>query len=129
MLPIEALLGSVSSRYKPAKAQRPLCSLPTKALSNYDYYMDTHRLRISVSNMKNANTREQLELIKQTVLRNLSTIDAAPSAQFAPRPPAFVKVGMLPLCCHTRTGRRAGVGSNPKGFHPLVSLSFAQRLS
>ena len=68
------------------------CSLPTKALSNYDYYMDTHRLRISVSNMKNANTREQLEHIKLTVLRNLSQMDAAPSAQLAPRPPAYVKV-------------------------------------
>ncbi|CAL5222017.1 g4307 [Coccomyxa viridis] len=65
--------------------------LPTKALSNYDYYMDTHRLRISVSNMKNANTREELELIKATVLKNLSDLDAAPSAQLAPRPPAFVK--------------------------------------
>ncbi len=72
------------------------CSLPTKALSNYDYYMDTHRLRISVSNMKNANTREELELIKATVLKNLSDLDAAPSAQLAPRPPAFVKVGRVP---------------------------------
>ena len=54
--------------------------------------MDTHRLRISVSNMKNANTREQLEHIKLTVLRNLSQMDAAPSAQLAPRPPAYVKV-------------------------------------
>ena len=58
--------------------------------------MDTHRLRISVSNMKNANTREELELIKATVLKNLSDLDAAPSAQLAPRPPAFVKVGRVP---------------------------------
>ena len=57
--------------------------------------MDTHRLRISVSNMKNANTREELELIKATVLKNLRDLDAAPSAQLAPRPPAFVKVGSI----------------------------------
>ena len=54
--------------------------------------MDTHRLRISVSNMRNANTRQQLEHIKLTVLRNLGAMDAAPSAQLAPRPPAFIKV-------------------------------------
>ena len=54
--------------------------------------MDTHRLRISVSNMKNANTREQLEHIKTTVLRNLGSMDAAPSAHMAPRPHAYVKV-------------------------------------
>jgi histone deacetylase 1/2 len=54
--------------------------------------MDTHRLRISVSNMKNANTREQLELIKTTVLDNLSHLAAAPSAHMAARPPALVKV-------------------------------------
>lgn len=72
-----------------------LCSLPTKALSNYDYYMDTHRLRISVSNMKNANTQEELELIKTTVLQNLCAMDAAPSAQMAPRPPAYIKVNFM----------------------------------
>ena len=75
--------------------------LPTEALRNYDYYMDTHRLRISVSNMKNANSREQLEHIKLTVLQNLSQLDAAPSAHMAPRPPAHIKVppchGFSPL--------------------------------
>ncbi|CAL8465253.1 g4788 [Coccomyxa elongata] len=65
--------------------------LPAEALRNYDYYMDTHRLRISVSNMKNANSREQLEHIKLTVLQNLAQLDAAPSAQMAPRPPAHIK--------------------------------------
>ena len=60
--------------------------------------MDTHRLRISVSNMKNANTREQLEHIKTTVLRNLSSMDAAPSAHMAPRPPAFLKVREWFVC-------------------------------
>ena len=59
--------------------------------------MDTHRLRISVSNMRNANTRQQLEHIKLTVLRNLGAMDAAPSAQLAPRPPAFIKV-LLQRC-------------------------------
>ncbi len=63
-----------------------------EALRNYDYYMDTHRLRISVSNMKNANSREQLEHIKLTVLQNLAQLDAAPSAHMAPRPPAHIKV-------------------------------------
>ncbi len=33
-----------------------LCSLPEKALTDFVYYMDTHKLRITVSNMKNANT-------------------------------------------------------------------------
>lgn len=65
--------------------------LPQEALRNYDYYMDTHRLRISVSNMKNANSREQLEHIKTTVLQNLAQLDAAPSAHMAPRPPAHIK--------------------------------------
>ena len=63
--------------------------------------MDTHRLRISVSNMRNANTRQQLEHIKLTVLRNLGAMDAAPSAQLAPRPPAFIKV--LLQCCFWRS--------------------------
>ena len=63
-----------------------------EALRHYDYYMDTHRLRISVSNMKNANTREQLEVIKKTVLENLAQLAAAPSAQIAPRPPSLIRV-------------------------------------
>ena len=33
------------------------CRIPEVAYREYDYYMDTHRLRIAVSNMKNANTR------------------------------------------------------------------------
>ncbi len=66
--------------------------LPTEALSEYDFYMDTHRLRISVSNMKNANTREKLEEIRVTVLNNLSKLPAAPSAPMAPRPPSNFRV-------------------------------------
>lgn len=76
-----------------------LCRLPMEALRNYDYYMDTHRLRISVSNMKNANSREALETIKNTVLKNLAQLDAAPSAHMAPRPPAHIKVGSLDPHC------------------------------
>ncbi len=83
-----ACVGACSARARVACLFR----LPDGALRSYDYYMDTHRLRISVSNMKNANTREQLEHIKTTVLRNLSSMDAAPSAYMAPRPPAYVKV-------------------------------------
>ena len=66
--------------------------LPMEALSEYDFYMDTHRLRISVSNMKNANTRDKLEAIRVSVLSNLSKLPAAPSAPLAPRPPSNFRV-------------------------------------
>ncbi|KAK9836982.1 hypothetical protein WJX81_004308 [Elliptochloris bilobata] len=66
--------------------------LPMEALSEYDFYMDTHRLRISVSNMKNANTRDKLEAIRLSVLANLSKLPAAPSAPLAPRPPSNFRV-------------------------------------
>lgn len=55
-------------------------------LNEYNYYMDTQRLRIAVSNMKNANVPEELDRICTTVLQNLSQMPAAPSVQFAPRP-------------------------------------------
>lgn len=75
-----------------------LCdSLPQAALSEYDYYMDTHRLRISTSNMKNANTRARLEEIKTTVLDNLSRLPAAPGAPMAIPPPRLKQVGAC-LC-------------------------------
>ena len=67
--------------------------------------MDTHRLRISVSNMKNANSREALERIKRTVLDNLSHLPAAPSAHMAPRPPALMKV-VASLCPDDHLGLR-----------------------
>ena len=54
--------------------------------------MDTHRLRISVSNMKNANTRDKLEAIRVSVLSNLSKLPPAPSAPLAPRPPSNFRV-------------------------------------
>lgn len=54
--------------------------------------MDTHKLRIVVSNMKNANTREELDRIRTTVLQNLSRLPAAPSVPFEKRPPALATV-------------------------------------
>jgi hypothetical protein len=74
------------------------CRLPREALREHDYYMDTHRLRISASNMKNTNTREQLEAVRNTVLENLSRINAAPSAHMAPRPPAHAQVLCARAC-------------------------------
>lgn len=61
--------------------------LPDSALREFDLYDDTHRLRITVSNMKNGNSRKKLEEIKTSVLKALSNIAAAPGAQFAPVPP------------------------------------------
>lgn len=42
----------------------PLDRLPDRALDDFNMYLDTQRLRIAVSNMKNANDREELEQIK-----------------------------------------------------------------
>ncbi|KAL3152707.1 hypothetical protein ABBQ38_012298 [Trebouxia sp. C0009 RCD-2024] len=61
--------------------------LPDSALKEFDLYDDTHRLRITVSNMKNGNSRKKLEEIKTAVLKGLNNIAAAPGAQFAPVPP------------------------------------------
>ena len=58
-----------------------------QALKEFDLYDDTHRLRITVSNMKNGNSRKKLEEIKTAVLKGLNNIAAAPGAQFAPVPP------------------------------------------
>ena len=54
--------------------------------------MDTSKLRITVSNMKNANSRAELERIKTTILENLSKLPAAPSVPFEKRPPALATV-------------------------------------
>jgi len=62
-------------------------NLPEAALAEYNYYLDTQRLRIAVSNMKNANTREELEEVKVKVLEHLSHLPPVPSAQMAYRPP------------------------------------------
>lgn len=43
--------------------------LPSKALSEFNYYMDSGRLRIQTSNMKNANTREYLDKVVTTCLQ------------------------------------------------------------
>lgn len=34
------------------------CSLPEACLTNFNYYLDTQRLRIAASNMRNQNTRK-----------------------------------------------------------------------
>ena len=58
--------------------------------------MDTHKLRITVSNMKNANSRKQLDEIKNTVLQNLSNIKSPPGGQMAAIPPQHQLVGGCP---------------------------------
>ncbi len=68
-----------------------------QALKEFDLYDDTHRLRITVSNMKNGNSRKKLEEIKTSVLKALSNIAAAPGAQFAPVPPRHHIVSTLLL--------------------------------
>lgn len=62
-------------------------NIPEAALREYDYYMDTHKLRIQVSNMKNGNTRESLDRIRTQILANLAELPPVPSAHMAPRPP------------------------------------------
>jgi hypothetical protein len=73
------------------------CSLPEKALSEFDYYMDTHKLRITVSNMKNANTVVQLQSMRDTVLQNLSQLPPAPSVPFTRPPPKYQVVSLSQL--------------------------------
>ena len=64
--------------------------LPATALAEYDYYMDTHKLRIAVSNMRNANSRDALEHIQRTVLANLSRLPPAPSVPIQEAVPGAV---------------------------------------
>jgi histone deacetylase 1/2 len=70
--------------------------LPEGALDEYDYYVDTHRLRIAVSNMRNANTREGLAAITRTVLANLTKLPPVPSVPFAIPPPPMGGEGVAP---------------------------------
>ena len=58
-----------------------------QALGEYGYFGDTRKLRITVSNMKNANSREALEATKLQVLQHLAKLPAKPSAQFQEVPP------------------------------------------
>lgn len=44
-----------------------VCRLPDTALGEYNYYMDTGRLRIETSNMMNNNTVEDLRAIRDKV--------------------------------------------------------------
>ena len=46
--------------------------LPESSLVFHNFYMDTGRLRIQTSNMRNANTPDFLEKIKIQCLQNLS---------------------------------------------------------
>jgi len=69
--------------------------LPEKALAEFDYYMDTHKLRITVSNMKNANSEKELLTMRDTILANLGSLPPAPSVQFAAVPPKY-EIGDLP---------------------------------
>ncbi len=76
--------------------------LPEKALSEFDYYMDTHKLRITVSNMKNANSEQELLAMRDTILQNLGSLPPVPSVQFAPIAPKHDLV-RIPRLCHRRT--------------------------
>jgi histone deacetylase 1/2 len=70
--------------------------LPESSYADYDYYMDTHKLRIAVSNMQNKNTKERLEELRTTVLEQLADLPPAPSAQMAVAPPSAKVEGDLP---------------------------------
>jgi histone deacetylase 1/2 len=70
--------------------------LPESSYEEYDYFMDTHKLRIEISNMKNANTRQQLEELKTSVLEQLKDLPPAPSAHMVAKPPKQEVEGELP---------------------------------
>jgi len=55
--------------------------LPEQAMAEYNYYMDTGKLRIQTSNMRNANTKDYLNKLRIEMLKNLSKLPSAPSAQ------------------------------------------------
>jgi histone deacetylase 1/2 len=67
--------------------------LPEKALEELNYYMDNSRLRIAVSNMRNANTRQELERTRDAVLEQLSKLPACPSAGIRENPAPLGAVG------------------------------------
>ena len=62
-------------------------NLPESSYEEYDYFMDTHRLRIETSNMKNSNTVAYLEELKTSVLEQLRELPPAPSAHMVQKPP------------------------------------------
>lgn len=70
--------------------------LPESSYADYDYYMDTHKLRIAVSNMQNKNTKERLEELRTTVLEQLADLPPAPSAHMVVAPPSAKVEGDLP---------------------------------
>ena len=88
--------------------------IPESALSEYNYYMDTSKLRITVSNMKNANSRAELERIKTTILENLSKLPAAPSVPFEHRPPPLATVRAASSPCQDAMIRRRAPSAIPQ---------------
>ena len=66
--------------------------LPESSYAEYDYYMDTHKLRIDVSNMKNQNSRAELDEKLAAVLQQLSELPPAPGAPLQARPPPAANV-------------------------------------
>ena len=101
--------GSVLLREKAAEMFCTHNRLPLAALDNTDYWLDTHKLRIMVSNMENSNSRAQLEHIRNTVLDNLGKLGAAPGAAFSEKPPAqpLVHVSIICFCKLSRQSMRA----------------------
>eukprot|EP00210_Caulerpa_lentillifera_P006066 g5796.t1 len=61
--------------------------IPASGLTQYNYYMDTGKLRILTSNMRNANTKEDLEQVKQKILQNLSRVTGPPGVPIQEVPP------------------------------------------
>ena len=57
-------------------------ALPDIQTSDFQYYMDTERLRIAVSNMRNSNRPEELDRITAAILENLSRMPPAPGKRF-----------------------------------------------
>ncbi|KAL5721121.1 histone deacetylase [Ranunculus cassubicifolius] len=51
------------------------------------YYQPDNTLHVPASDMKNKNTRDVLEFLKQRILYNLSKLQCAPSVQIQERPP------------------------------------------
>lgn len=78
--------------------------------------MDTHKLRIVVSNMKNANTRQELDRIRSTVLQNLSQLPAAPSVPFEKSAPPLATVR-----CRMRASKHVGFELDYTSHLPLTA--------
>jgi hypothetical protein len=82
------LSGTESSVNPPVQARR----LPEATLSRYNYFYDTKRLRIDVSNMMNLNSQDDLSRIRTEVLRNVAALPPPSGAAIGPVP----AVGKIP---------------------------------